>query len=326
MYARYTAVVGRGAREGAVRRRATSSRPTSTATTVRVRDGETIVTDGPFAETKEALGGYYLFDCEHARRGARPRRADPGAPSTARSRCGPATSTRRRAGARVAGGRGMKYVLLLNNAQEDRERWALMSEEEAQTARAAEIPKWNALFEELGPLIQLGQELDDPATAKTVRVRDGERLVTDGPYAETKEQIGGIFLIEAEDLDQAISIAAKIPVAERASVEIRPHRPRDRPDSDGRPRLPGGVAARGLAPGPRPRRPRSSPRTRCRTPSRWRSSAGARDGAAREPRRVDRHDGAEPRDRPDPPRAHARAEDASCWPGSRSCGRARRTT
>ena len=118
----------------------------------------------------------------------------------------------------------MKYLLLLQNAQEDRDRWATLSEEEAKAERAAEIPKWNALFEEMmaGGHWVGGQELDDPATAKTVRIRDGERLVTDGPYAETKEQVGGFFLIEAEDLDQAIAIAAKVPVAERASVEIRP--------------------------------------------------------------------------------------------------------
>jgi hypothetical protein len=118
----------------------------------------------------------------------------------------------------------MKYVLLLQNAQEDRDRWATLSEEEAKAERAAEIPKWNALFEEMmagGHWVD-GHELDDPGTAKTVRIRDGERLVTDGPYAETKEQVGGFFLIEAEDLDQAIAIAAKVPVAERASVEIRP--------------------------------------------------------------------------------------------------------
>jgi hypothetical protein len=118
----------------------------------------------------------------------------------------------------------MKYVLLLQNSQEDRDRWATLSEEEAKNARAAEVPKWNALFEDrMGGGHWLdGQELDDPATAKTIRIRDGERLVTDGPYAETKEQIGGFFLIEAEDLDQAIAIAAKVPVVERASVEIRP--------------------------------------------------------------------------------------------------------
>ncbi len=118
----------------------------------------------------------------------------------------------------------MKYALLLTNCQEDRERWEAMTEEEAQAARAAEAPKWNALFGELGGSGKLlsGSELDDPGTAKTVRLRDGERLVKDGPFAETKEQIGGLLVIEADDLDEAISIAARIPVVERASVEIRP--------------------------------------------------------------------------------------------------------
>jgi hypothetical protein len=97
-----------------------------------------------------------------------------------------------------------------------------MSVEEAAAARAAEMPRWVALFEEIGPYTLDGKELEEPATAKTVRVRNGETLVTDGPFAETKEQVGGFFLLECEDLDQAIAIAAKIPVAERSSVELRP--------------------------------------------------------------------------------------------------------
>jgi hypothetical protein len=116
----------------------------------------------------------------------------------------------------------VKYVALLTNTAEDRERWETMSAEEAAAARAAEMPRWVALFEEIGPHTLDGKELEEPATAKTVRVRDGETLVTDGPFAETKEQVGGFFLLECEDLDQAIAIAAKIPVAERSSVELRP--------------------------------------------------------------------------------------------------------
>ncbi len=118
----------------------------------------------------------------------------------------------------------MKYALILTNSLEDRERWEEMSEHEARAARAAEVPKWNALFGELGASGKLlsGSELDDPGTARTVRVRDGERVVTDGPFAETKEQIGGLMVIEADDLDEAISIASRIPAVERASVEIRP--------------------------------------------------------------------------------------------------------
>ncbi len=116
----------------------------------------------------------------------------------------------------------MKYVALLTNTEEDRVRWLAMSPEEAASARAQEMPKWNALFEALGPYLLEGKELDEPAAAKTVRVRDGETIVTDGPYAETKEQIGGFFLLDCEDLDQAIGLAAKMPVVERASVELRP--------------------------------------------------------------------------------------------------------
>jgi hypothetical protein len=60
------------------------------------------------------------------------------------------------------------------------------------------------------------------ATATSVRVRDDRRLVTDGPFAETREQLGGYFIIDAKDLDEAISIATRIPAARKGTVEIRP--------------------------------------------------------------------------------------------------------
>ena len=64
--------------------------------------------------------------------------------------------------------------------------------------------------------------LHPPTTATSVQVREGKRLVTDGPFAETREQLGGYFLIEARDLDEAIAIAARIPMARRGTIEIRP--------------------------------------------------------------------------------------------------------
>jgi len=64
--------------------------------------------------------------------------------------------------------------------------------------------------------------LHPTAMATSVRVREGRRLVTDGPFAETREQLGGYFLIEAADLDEAIAIAGRIPMARRGTVEIRP--------------------------------------------------------------------------------------------------------
>jgi hypothetical protein len=69
---------------------------------------------------------------------------------------------------------------------------------------------------------QSGVELDEPATAKTVRVVDGETVVTDGPYAETREVVGGLMMVECGDLDEAIELAAAIPLVSRGSVEIRP--------------------------------------------------------------------------------------------------------
>jgi len=60
------------------------------------------------------------------------------------------------------------------------------------------------------------------STATSVRVRDGKRLVTDGPFAETREQLGGYFLIDAQDLDEAMGIAARIPGARKGTIEIRP--------------------------------------------------------------------------------------------------------
>jgi hypothetical protein len=64
--------------------------------------------------------------------------------------------------------------------------------------------------------------LQPVATATSVRIRDGKRLVTDGPFAETREQLGGYFLVDAKDLDEAIGIAARIPGARVGTVEIRP--------------------------------------------------------------------------------------------------------
>ncbi len=67
-----------------------------------------------------------------------------------------------------------------------------------------------------------GHELHSVTKATTVRVRDGKPVVTDGPFAETKEQLGGYYLIDAKDLDEATSIAARIPSAKFGSIEVRP--------------------------------------------------------------------------------------------------------
>jgi hypothetical protein len=84
-------------------------------------------------------------------------------------------------------------------------------------------------------LFRAGEALEPTNTATTVRIRDGKTVVTDGPFLETKEFLGGFYLLECRDLDQAIDLAKRIPAVERGSIEIRPiwERPADYTDAAG---------------------------------------------------------------------------------------------
>lgn len=88
----------------------------------------------------------------------------------------------------------------------------------------AELEAHGALDRELRATDQLlgGEALHPAASATTVRIREGRLVVTDGPFAETREQLGGFYLIDAPDLDAAIAIAARIPSAASGSIEVRP--------------------------------------------------------------------------------------------------------
>jgi len=111
----------------------------------------------------------------------------------------------------------MQYLLLIYHNEAE---WAKMTQAQAEPIYA----QYRALREDLqkkGKYLG-GNQLKPTATATTVRVRSGKRLSTDGPFAETKEQLGGFFLIDASDLDEAMAIAARIPAANDGSIEIRP--------------------------------------------------------------------------------------------------------
>ena len=107
----------------------------------------------------------------------------------------------------------MKYAALIYTSEGE---WESRTEEE----QAAIYKEYFALNEEKG--VFGGAELAASETATTVRVRDGETLTTDGPFAETKEVLGGLYLLEADNLDEAISFAARIPAARYGSIEVRP--------------------------------------------------------------------------------------------------------
>ena len=108
----------------------------------------------------------------------------------------------------------MKYMLLVymsEQALSDVER----QECYVKSAQLAQDLNDNGNYVSAGPLHPV-------ATATSVRIREGKRLVTDGPFAETREQLGGYYLIEAKNLDEAINIAERIPVANVGTIEIRP--------------------------------------------------------------------------------------------------------
>ena len=111
----------------------------------------------------------------------------------------------------------MKYMLLIYHDEHD---WTGMTEAQRQEIYG----EYRQLIGELssGGQYLAGDQLQLAAKASNVRVRGGKQIVTDGPFAETREQIGGFFMIEARDLEQATGIAARIPSARTGVIEIRP--------------------------------------------------------------------------------------------------------
>ncbi len=111
----------------------------------------------------------------------------------------------------------MRYVLMI--CTEENADLALGPDEEATL-----MAEYNAFAEEMGRRgVLLGGERLRPTTdATTVRVRGGETITSDGPFAETKEQVGGYFIVDCKDLDEAIEVASKIPSAKTGTIEVRP--------------------------------------------------------------------------------------------------------
>ncbi|MEL6408355.1 MAG: YciI family protein [Chloroflexota bacterium] len=109
----------------------------------------------------------------------------------------------------------MKYMMMIYHAEA----------ESAQMTEAELMENLNAHMAFRGALTDpnhIGEALQPTVTATTVRVRDGKTLTTDGPFAEAHEQIGGFYLIDCKDMDEALEIAAQIPDAQYGTIEIRP--------------------------------------------------------------------------------------------------------
>jgi len=111
----------------------------------------------------------------------------------------------------------MKYALLIYAAEKD---WAKKSKEE-QGHAYNEYMAYSAELKKSGKMLSC-EPLDPTSTATTIRVRNGKTVPTDGPFADTKEQLGGIYVVDVKDLNEAIAWASKIPDARTGSIEIRP--------------------------------------------------------------------------------------------------------
>jgi hypothetical protein len=190
---------------------------TEQATTIRLQDGKPVILDGPFAETKEALGGFYIFDCASMEEAAS---LAPKIPSAKNG----SVEVRQLFGHddrhfdRMA---GRAYMILLYGEESK-------FLPPGDPAMMAGLRKHRELTERA---IADGAYLDGDAlhltkTAVTLRVRDGEVLRTDGPFAETKEQLGGFYLLGYPDLDTVIEFAKELPLGVGCH-EIRPLPPRE---------------------------------------------------------------------------------------------------
>lgn len=191
----------------------------TTAVTVRVRNGKTLVTEGPFAETTEQLGGYYVIDVPDLDAAiAVASRLPPVRKGTVEIR--PLFELDGLPPARPAftGGYSPNPYLLL--CYDNEAAWQAAGPDALHTAMA----EATANCRELGKAGKYlsASPLHPAATATCVRIRDGKRTITDGPFAETNEVLGGYILFQANSLDEAIQVAAKHPGARLGSAEIRP--------------------------------------------------------------------------------------------------------
>ena len=189
-----------------------------TAATVRVRDGETLVTDGPFAETKEFIAGFDLLECANLDEAIEVAAKCPVSWFQALE-VRPFMDGLLLGGKASAFGRGedgdaRPYLLIMwmgGTPAAPFDDQAVMDEGEA----------WRQDLEARG-LQVLGNALRGTETAVTVRVRGGETLLSDGPFIETKEFIAGINVVSCADRQQAIQLAAAHPIARYHAIEVRP--------------------------------------------------------------------------------------------------------
>lgn len=192
--------------------------PVTTAATVRVREGKTLITTGPFAETAEQLGGFYLLEVADLDEAiAIASRLPPAKKGTVEIRPIRETDNLPPSNLHSTPPPGMQQFMFL--CYDDEQFW----HDAGPTVHAAAIQQAVALTHQLDQRAQFisASPLYPTSTATSVRVRDGKRQITDGPFAETREVLGGYYLIFAQDQAEALSFAAAHPGVHVGAVEVR---------------------------------------------------------------------------------------------------------
>jgi hypothetical protein len=189
-------------------------RPTADATTIKIRDGELVITDGPYAETKEQVAGYDVLECASLDEAVRWASRHPHSwLGSVEVRALPDSAPD--APLPEPGEGKVRYMMLVCTDP---------AVDPAEFARIEPVEPWVAEMDGRGVRLY-GSELEPPGSARTVRVRDSRAIVTDGPFAETKEQIAGFDVLECADLDEAIEVASRHPMARLGMLEVRPFWP-----------------------------------------------------------------------------------------------------
>ena len=203
-----------------VRREGAPLGPVREAALVRVRDGEVLISDGPFAETKEQIAGYDVVDCASLDEAVEVAAKHPVASfGTVEVRpFGPAGWWR--SPDRRGPGDGPQY-LMIHCVDEAAELSPADDCTMPGSPAARALKAWDDETYARGVKLA-GGRLEVPGTARAVRVRDGEVLLTDGPFAETKEQVAGLNILTCPSLAGAVEIAAQHPTARIGTVELRP--------------------------------------------------------------------------------------------------------
>jgi hypothetical protein len=202
-----------------VRREGTALGPVREAAVVRIRDGEVLVSDGPFAETKEQIAGYDVIGCSSLDEAIEVAAKHPVA-SFGSVEVRPFDSGGWWRSADQRGPGDDPEYLMIHRLDENAELSPADDSDVPGSPAARDQQAWDAGLEARGVKLA-GGRLEPASAARTVRVRDGQVLVTDGPFAETKEQVAGLNVLACPSLADAVQVASQHPTARIGTFELR---------------------------------------------------------------------------------------------------------